>query len=127
MTLTLEKYKGLGSRHTCPACGAKKVFVRYVDTETGRYLADHVGRCNRESNCGYHFKPKDYFAENPHLRNGNYENLLKPQIWTPAKPGIHPAMPSGRNGSQGSYENLAKPDYIDKGHLLATRNSTNAT
>ena len=28
------------------------------------HLADHVGRCNREVNCGYHYTPKQYFADN---------------------------------------------------------------
>lgn len=27
-------------------------------------MADHVGRCDRESSCGYHYKPKDYYADN---------------------------------------------------------------
>ena len=29
-----------------------------------QYLAVHVGRCNREESCGYHFTPKQYFQEN---------------------------------------------------------------
>ncbi len=58
----LEKYHGTKSRHTCPACNSKGVFVRYTD-ERGEYLAFDVGRYNRESKCGYHKKPKDYFAE----------------------------------------------------------------
>ncbi|CCH55577.1 hypothetical protein BN8_04844 [Fibrisoma limi BUZ 3] len=37
---------------------------RYVDTETGELLPDHVGRCNRESNCGYHYTPRQYFEDN---------------------------------------------------------------
>ena len=61
---TLEKYKTLKSRHTCPACNSKNEFARYVDTD-GNYLAHHVGRCNRESKCGYHFKPSEYFQSNP--------------------------------------------------------------
>jgi len=61
--LTLQKYSGPGSRHTCPACGRKRKFVRYIDIETGRYVADHVGRCDRETSCGYHLKPREYFAE----------------------------------------------------------------
>lgn len=61
---SLEKYKGLSSRHTCPNCGKSKVFVRYVD-ELGRYLSPLVGRCNRESKCGYHFKPKQFLKKNP--------------------------------------------------------------
>ena len=60
----LERYKGTRTRHTCPACGYGREFVRYVDTQAGTHLADHVGRCNREVNCGYHYTPKQYFADN---------------------------------------------------------------
>jgi hypothetical protein len=62
--IQLETYHGTKSRHTCPACNAKGVFVRYKD-ERGDYLSDDVGRCNRESKCGYHYKPKQYYADNP--------------------------------------------------------------
>lgn len=62
----LEKYKGTRTRHACPNCNASRQFTRYVD-ETGNYLADDVGKCNRESKCGYHKKPKEYFADNPKL------------------------------------------------------------
>ena len=58
----LEPYKGPASRYTCPKC-EKKEFTRYIDTETGRHLAPHVGRCNRESSCGYHFTPKEYLSD----------------------------------------------------------------
>ncbi len=60
---TLEKYKGARTRYTCPNCGKAKEFTRYIDTQTGSHLADHVGRCNREVNCGYHYTPKQYFAD----------------------------------------------------------------
>ena len=50
---TLEK----GSKkYHCPICG-KKTFVRYVDTETGNYLPEQYGRCDRESKCSYHLNP----------------------------------------------------------------------
>jgi hypothetical protein len=62
--IQLETYRGTKSRHTCPACNSKGVFVRYKD-ERGEYLSNDVGRCNRESKCGYHKKPKEYFADNP--------------------------------------------------------------
>ena len=48
----------------CPQC-RKREFKRYVDGETGEYLPEPVGRCNRESNCGYHYSPKQYFTDNP--------------------------------------------------------------
>ncbi len=58
----LEKYNGMKTRFRCPDCNdSEKTFSRYVDTETGEYLADHVGRCNRESKCTYHFKPAQFF------------------------------------------------------------------
>lgn len=54
---TLEPYKGINSRYTCPACGHQKQFVRYIDTQTGNHIAHDTGRCNREEKCGYHKKP----------------------------------------------------------------------
>ncbi|RZK26583.1 MAG: hypothetical protein EOO43_02385 [Flavobacterium sp.] len=61
---TLHPYKSIKDRHTCPGCGKKQVFSRYINTDTGEYLADHVGRCNREVSCEYHYKPSQYFADN---------------------------------------------------------------
>ena len=83
----LETYRGTKSRHTCPACNSKGVFVRYVG-DGGEYLSFDVGRCNRESKCGYHKKPKQFFLDNPQAeigKIGSYkkgENLRKPEIFT---------------------------------------------
>lgn len=61
----LEPYKSPKSRYHCPKCNSKeKTFARYIDTEIGQYVADIVGRCNRENNCGYHYTPKQYFTDN---------------------------------------------------------------
>jgi hypothetical protein len=50
---TLEK----GSKkHNCPDCN-KKTFVLYIDIETGDYLPEQYGRCDRESKCAYHLNP----------------------------------------------------------------------
>ncbi|CAM3879272.1 DUF6371 domain-containing protein [Pontibacter korlensis] len=66
---TLEPYgNGRSTRFSCPSCGKKRQFTRYIDTETGRHLHDSVGSCNRKSKCGYHYTPKQYFADNPHLQ-----------------------------------------------------------
>jgi len=43
-------------KHFCPACN-KKRFVRYIDTNTGEFLPERYGRCDRESKCGYHLNP----------------------------------------------------------------------
>jgi len=65
---TVERYKTIASRHTCPSCKKSRQFTRYIHTETGEYLADHVGRCNRESECAYHYKPKQFFEDNPNMK-----------------------------------------------------------
>lgn len=43
----------------CPSCGPKyrKTLSRYIDTQTGQPLPEQYGRCDRESNCGYHLNP----------------------------------------------------------------------
>ena len=59
---SLEPYKG--SKHQCPSCG-QNTFVRYIDNETGEYLSDEVGRCDREDKCGYHYPPRKFFEDYP--------------------------------------------------------------
>ena len=50
---------------TCPHCGKKKCFVRYVDTHNGcQYVADTVGKCDHQHSCGYHYKPSEYYHDN---------------------------------------------------------------
>ncbi|MEM7105652.1 MAG: DUF6371 domain-containing protein [Bacteroidota bacterium] len=62
----LEKYKGMQTRHTCPGCNKPKEFTRYIDTENqGVYLAENVGKCNRENKCGYHYTPSQFFEDIP--------------------------------------------------------------
>ncbi len=68
----LEKYKGAKSRFTCPSCGSRNTFARYQN-ENGEYLDQNVGRCNRESKCGYHYKPVQFFADNPAAKNGRFK------------------------------------------------------
>jgi hypothetical protein len=88
MNYSLEKYHGMKTRYLCPSCG-KRELARYVD-EDGNHLADHVGRCNREANCGYHYTPKQFFADNPDKR----ESL--PIVPQPPQPKPQP-----------------KPDYVN--------------
>lgn len=84
----LEPYSGPGSRHTCPECGRKGAFVRYIDTETGEQLADNVGRCNREDSCGYHYKPRDYFRDHP-----GTGQPFQPTLRTKPRPIVRPWTP----------------------------------
>ncbi|REG94159.1 DUF6371 domain-containing protein [Flavobacterium aquicola] len=39
-------------KFTCPMC-KKKTFVKFIETESRAYLSDSLGRCDRESSCGY--------------------------------------------------------------------------
>lgn len=81
----LEPYKGIKTRYTCPICGLNKSFTRYIATDSGEHLADHVGRCNRESNCGYHYPPKQYFSDNIHLHiEINRNPTIQQKILNPA-------------------------------------------
>lgn len=95
----LEKYHGKKSRHICPSCDRQSSFVRYID-ENGEYLSSDVGRCNHESKCGYHKKPREYFADNPTENNNG---------------GISSYGYANKNRSQIQYEERIsndKPDYI---------------
>lgn len=62
----LQKYKP-GKRYTCPQCGRKRCFARYVDEQGQIEFPDNVGRCDHEQSCGYHYSPSDYFKDNPDI------------------------------------------------------------
>jgi Domain of unknown function (DUF6371) len=63
----LQPYHGPASRYHCPKCQHRnKTFTRYINLETNHHLADHVGRCDREEKCGYHYTPREHFAQNPY-------------------------------------------------------------
>lgn len=70
MSVRLETYKGPKSRYKCPRCQKLGEFTRYVD-DNGQYIADDVGRCNREDRCGFHNPPKNHFLKDP-PRNYTY-------------------------------------------------------
>jgi len=57
----MKQYKYIldksSKKFVCPNCN-KKTFVRYIETETGSYQFEDFGRCDRETNCGYHNTPK---------------------------------------------------------------------
>ena len=64
----LQKYAGLSSRHTCPACERPRCFTLYID-DNGHILHPTVGRCDHESSCGYHRTPRQYFHDHPEHRH----------------------------------------------------------
>ena len=50
---TLDKSS---KKYICPSCN-KRTLVKYVDNETGKFLPDNFGRCDRESKCNYNYAP----------------------------------------------------------------------
>lgn len=76
----LEPYKGPSTRHTCPQCRKPRELARYVDTDTGELLPEHVGKCNRADACGYHYPPRDYFRD-----TGTSPDHADGTVW-PSKP-----------------------------------------
>lgn len=77
----LEKYKGRSTRHECPKCGDKFSFAYYIDGNKNTMIHQSVGRCNHESGCGYHYTPKEYFTDNPDMKEA-----VKPVMTIKQKP-----------------------------------------
>ena len=71
-------------KHHCPDCN-KKTFVLYIDTETGDYLPEQYGRCDRESNCSYHLNPylDGYAKAIQEQEKGNRSEF--PNNWKPKR------------------------------------------
>ena len=63
--------------------------MRYVDTQNGcNYVADHVGKCDHQHSCGYHYKPSEYYRDNQ-WRNepvAHPENRYTPPPLPPFQP-----------------------------------------
>ena len=64
MRYELQRYRTMSDRHTCPKCGGRHCFTYYVD-ENNQPFDKTVGRCDHESECGYHYPPKEYFSDHP--------------------------------------------------------------
>jgi hypothetical protein len=77
----LLPYSGPSSRKTCPSCGDKREFAPYIDNVTRELLPDHVGRCNNELKCGYHYSAKQFFED-----KGSFQPLKRINMPEPVKP-----------------------------------------
>lgn len=90
----LQKYRP-GSKTVCPECGRKACFTRYIDEEGQISFPDNVGKCDHINSCGYHYTPKEYFNDNPTVRetlierdgNGNViSTVIMPTVKSSPKP-----------------------------------------
>ena len=69
----LQPYKNNEkTRFNCPNCNDPKSFTRYIYNIDLSYINERVGKCNRESKCGYHYTPKQYFSDNDIRLEKNY-------------------------------------------------------
>ncbi|UPT69402.1 MAG: DUF6371 domain-containing protein [Flavobacterium sp. JAD_PAG50586_2] len=88
----------------CPKC-TKRTFVKYIETETGSYLSDTFGRCDRETNCGYHSTP-----------SGDFKNSVEVIYTPPPKPSFHDPdllIQSGRNFKKNNFILFLKTLFSD--------------
>ena len=88
----------------CPKCN-KRTFVKYIETETGSYLNDEFGRCDRETNCGYHSNPK-----------GEFKNTFEVKYIPPPEPSFHNydlVSQSGRNYKQNNFVQFLKTIFSE--------------
>lgn len=86
----LQPYKGISTRHQCPSCETKNTFTYYLDGNTNEIIHPKVGRCERESKCGYHYTPKQFFIDNPARNDTKY---LSSQNSTPMIKKVIPPQP----------------------------------
>lgn len=63
----LQKYRP-GSKTVCPECGRKSCFIRYIDEAGEISFPYNVGICDHINSCGYHYTPKEYFRDNPDVK-----------------------------------------------------------
>ena len=92
----LERYRGRGTRHICPQCGRKYTFTRYIDTNNNTYVNERVGKCNRLDKCGYHYTPRQYFEDNPWLRDKDFSLSLSYREKERERREKEPPKPVGR-------------------------------
>ena len=96
----LQKYRP-GSKTVCPKCGRKSCFTRYVDENAQITFPNHVGKCDRINSCGYHYTPKEYFQDNPTIKETMIEQNNRSD--TPSRAVKPIAKPLSSSAPQTSY------------------------
>lgn len=93
-----------GKKFVCPKCN-KRTFVKLIEFETGKYLSDEFGRCDRETNCSYHSTPK-----------GEYKNTFDFKYIPPLETSFHNyelISQSGRNFKQNNFIQYLKTLFTE--------------
>ena len=50
-------------KNRCPYCH-QKTLTLYLTSDKKEIINENVGRCDRENKCGYHYPPKQFYADN---------------------------------------------------------------
>jgi len=101
------------TRYRCPGCNHRsKTFTRYIGTDTGEQLAPHVGLCDRQDKCGYHFTPKQYLKE-----TGGYKLVTGNKQFTTG-PKRHGAKQPAQQ-----TEYYISPDYVNDSFVNYHKNN----
>lgn len=98
---TLDKSS---KKFICPKCN-KKTFVLFIETETGNYLAETFGRCDREKNCGLFNTP-----------TGEIKNTFEVVHIPKPKPSYHNhslVSKSGRNFKENTFVQFLRTIFSD--------------
>ena len=85
----LQKYRP-GSKTACPECGRKSCFTRYIDEAGEISFPDNVGICDHINSCGYHYTPKEYFRDNPAVKERLSEQERNCRTPVAARPAAKP-------------------------------------
>ncbi len=91
----LQKYRQ-GNKLSCPECGKKKCFVKYIDEEGKIIFPNSVGKCDHVNRCGYHYTPKEYFHDHPEFKpesddSFNPDDHIKKTVAPPIQPSFIPS------------------------------------
>ena len=94
-------------KFTCPSCGSKNTFVRYIDKLTNQYLPEKFGICDRAIQCKYHLNP---------YKDGYLRTILsqKKHVITPTSPTLSTSNITCRNESIAESKLIAIPFEILK-------------
>lgn len=102
-----------GSKHACPSCG-KASMQLYENIVTGEPINDQVGKCDRLYNCGYNYKPMQYYSDHPEelppakdgRRRYSRSEPQKPLVIIPKEYVVKSIIPKADNGLCGFIDIL---------------------
>lgn len=106
-------YRLHGTKHACPSCG-KATMQLYENIVTGEPINDQVGKCDRLYNCGYDYKPMQYYSDHPEElppakdgRRRYYQpEPQKPIVIVPKEYLVKSIIPDAKNGLCGFIDIL---------------------